>query len=947
MTRMGRRLRIGLLTVIIAASTVGGGLTNATSPAAAAPAISDITPGQQFYEEMVWAVENDLLELNAQGQIRPLESVTREVMAGLLYKLAGSPAFTPPATSPFSDVPTSNPKYKAITWIASEQISTGWPDGTFRPSLPVARDAMSAFLYRLGGRPSFTPPSTSPFSDVTPSTQFYLEMTWMRSIGISTGWPDGTFKPLNTTARDAMSAFAKRFDGPFLGADIKTWTGSTPGRISEQAATAWGSATTAVLTDTGMSPIATTLAGSIDSPLIIHDSGTTAASIRQVVQALGVSDIVYVGSPNSFDTTFRNALSSVDTSPTLHLAARAIDVSNSVLGLNANLGAVVTVSETDTSQAKTAATAVAVLTDTPLAMVSSSDPESSITSYAQLTKHSDHILISPRETLPVNLFASDATGQVTQQSYTLDDYMGWLLEASAMNIDARRVVAAPLSDLPSSMVAISRASFTSQAFLPVEFNQTVATGTAPRYAELWGPELGRVELVAPNTRYAHAASLGSPSMTLREAVPSFRAVSATVAGSNFLLGVTKPTGSARVAALDSEGLEVASTTGTSLTVPGAPRNLVIVALRGDGSELDYFDFKANDFTSANPAFGTAATDKVQIVAAGSLRTPRLVLRHEIDPSTGETLSAAVPVAFTCEPVFTQANPSTSKQWRYEFVASASETTECGAASDIAGAGGLQYSGLVFPAITAPASGAAVAGQSTAASRGQAEGASRRPSQSLVEQSISFGIESLAESELQRGPGDDWSDFVFRYDTYITDRSFPVAFSVSGITGVLYGGGDDRTPERWSDSHRYRMEARLGFGGNHYIDTSYRHMGPTKIYGCTTVFSTNCPHVTRTQSVDTVWTTGQASGPTTARWTWNAESPNPFAGPGITAQLSVSVQAGKTVITGTHEMMPRHEIAFGPVPGHFQTLYVNKWSTFRCLLGRWGGTDCIAHVNVTL
>ena len=28
-------------------------------------------------------------------------------------------------------------------------ISTGWPDGTYRPVTPVARDAMAAFIYRM------------------------------------------------------------------------------------------------------------------------------------------------------------------------------------------------------------------------------------------------------------------------------------------------------------------------------------------------------------------------------------------------------------------------------------------------------------------------------------------------------------------------------------------------------------------------------------------------------------------------------------------------------------------------------------------------------------------------------------------------------------------------------------------------------------------------------
>ena len=41
---------------------------------------------------------------------------------------------------------------------------------------------MAAFLYRYAGKPSFTPPSKSPFPDTPrPKTQFYKEITWLAS----------------------------------------------------------------------------------------------------------------------------------------------------------------------------------------------------------------------------------------------------------------------------------------------------------------------------------------------------------------------------------------------------------------------------------------------------------------------------------------------------------------------------------------------------------------------------------------------------------------------------------------------------------------------------------------------------------------------------------------------------------------------------------------------
>ena len=97
-----------------------------------------------------------------------------------------------------------------MTWLHSKGIATGYSDGTFRPGNPVNRDAMAAFMYRFKGSPAYTAPTTSPFADVTPSDAFFKEMAWLYSKGVSTGWPDKTYRPTTPVARDAMAAFLHR-----------------------------------------------------------------------------------------------------------------------------------------------------------------------------------------------------------------------------------------------------------------------------------------------------------------------------------------------------------------------------------------------------------------------------------------------------------------------------------------------------------------------------------------------------------------------------------------------------------------------------------------------------------------------------------------------------------------------------------------------------------------
>ncbi len=139
--------------------------------------------------------------------------LTLSLMPLSAVSFAQSPSQDPPAVSPFVDVATTDAGYAEIAWMYTEGISTGWSDGTYRPDLTVDRDAMAAFFYRFKDSPAFNAPTTSPFTDITTSTQYYKEMAWMKSTGISTGWSDGTYRPWTPTNRDAMAAFMYRVAG--------------------------------------------------------------------------------------------------------------------------------------------------------------------------------------------------------------------------------------------------------------------------------------------------------------------------------------------------------------------------------------------------------------------------------------------------------------------------------------------------------------------------------------------------------------------------------------------------------------------------------------------------------------------------------------------------------------------------------------------------------------
>ncbi|OLT05076.1 hypothetical protein BJF77_16780 [Kocuria sp. CNJ-770] len=184
----------------------------------AAGPFRDVAANHPFATEIAWLHSSGISTGWASGTSRvykPAQAITRDQMAAFLYRLAGSPAYTPPRVSPFADVPTSHVFYKEMAWLHAKGISTGWVSAngvrTYKPGQAISRDQMAAFLYRQAGKPAYTPPRTSPFVDVSTGQGFYKEMAWLQATGISTGWDDGTYRPGAAVSRDVMAAFLYRF----------------------------------------------------------------------------------------------------------------------------------------------------------------------------------------------------------------------------------------------------------------------------------------------------------------------------------------------------------------------------------------------------------------------------------------------------------------------------------------------------------------------------------------------------------------------------------------------------------------------------------------------------------------------------------------------------------------------------------------------------------------
>ena len=203
----------------IGAAIAGSGLIVGQAPALAAGFI-DVPRSQPFAREIQWMADQGISRGWSDGTFRPYEPARRAEMAAFLYRLAGEPAFTPPAVSPFRDVTPTTTFYKEITWCQDGGILRGWNDGTFRPMVPMQRDQAVVVLYRLSGSPAVG--GSAAFKDVPSSYVFRKEIAWARNVGYMLGWDDNTFRPMQPILRDAIAALFYRYsNGGAFGKGIR------------------------------------------------------------------------------------------------------------------------------------------------------------------------------------------------------------------------------------------------------------------------------------------------------------------------------------------------------------------------------------------------------------------------------------------------------------------------------------------------------------------------------------------------------------------------------------------------------------------------------------------------------------------------------------------------------------------------------------------------------
>ena len=108
----------------------------------------DVSADKYFYDAVMWAVRNGITGGVDATHFAPYASCTRGQLVTFLWRAAGEPK-AKNAENPFTDVKAGTAFYQAILWAAENEVVNGYADGTFKPNAPITRQQAAAILWRF------------------------------------------------------------------------------------------------------------------------------------------------------------------------------------------------------------------------------------------------------------------------------------------------------------------------------------------------------------------------------------------------------------------------------------------------------------------------------------------------------------------------------------------------------------------------------------------------------------------------------------------------------------------------------------------------------------------------------------------------------------------------------------------------------------------------------
>ena len=144
----------------------------------------------------------------------PGQNMTRAMLVTILYRAAGEPSVAG-ITNKFTDNKQNQYYYEPVLWASSKGIVNGATATTFDPDGKITREQIAAILYRYAGSPAASSSALNGFADRSAVSSYAVTaMQWAVGNGIITGVSTNgrtTLSAKNNATRAQVSVMLHRF----------------------------------------------------------------------------------------------------------------------------------------------------------------------------------------------------------------------------------------------------------------------------------------------------------------------------------------------------------------------------------------------------------------------------------------------------------------------------------------------------------------------------------------------------------------------------------------------------------------------------------------------------------------------------------------------------------------------------------------------------------------
>ena len=186
-------------------------LALAVSPALAVSSFPDVAENAAYAQAVDYVSQAGIMVGDDKGNFAPEKTVTRAEMATILCNVLEENQGLTTDGSVFTDVPAQHWANRYVVKAAELGLVSGYGNGKFGPEDPITREQLAVMLWRYAGSPAGTG-SLNSFPDGAKTSDWAVSaLKWAVERKIIIGRDNGALDPSGTATRAEVATMLMRY----------------------------------------------------------------------------------------------------------------------------------------------------------------------------------------------------------------------------------------------------------------------------------------------------------------------------------------------------------------------------------------------------------------------------------------------------------------------------------------------------------------------------------------------------------------------------------------------------------------------------------------------------------------------------------------------------------------------------------------------------------------